>query len=86
MVARAIGQKSVLGQQVIIENKGGAAHDGSHGGRRAPPDGYTLMVAKGPFTINPTLYGKGKPLRQRKDFVPVSGLRASIRPSRAICR
>ena len=79
VVARAIGQKisESLGQQVIIENKGGAAHvTGAMAVAKAPPDGYTLMVAEaGLFTINPTLYGKGKiPYDEEKDFIPVSGL------------
>ena len=79
VVARAIGQKisESLGQQVIIENKGGAAHvTGAMAVAKAPPDGYTLMVAEaGLFTINPTLYGKGKiPYDEEKDFIPISGL------------
>jgi tripartite-type tricarboxylate transporter receptor subunit TctC len=79
VVARAVGQKlsESLGQQVIIENKGGAAHvTGAMAVAKAPPDGYTLMVAEaGLFTINPTLYGKGKiPYDEEKDFIPISGL------------
>ena len=79
VVARAVGQKfsESFGQQVIIENKGGAAHvTGTVAVAKAPPDGYTLMVAEaGVFTINPTLYGKGKiPYDDEKDFIPISGL------------
>ena len=79
VVARAVGQKLTesLGQQVIIENKGGAAHvTGAMAVAKAPPDGYTLMVAEaGVFTVNPTLYGKGKiPYDEEKDFIPISGL------------
>ncbi len=79
VVARAIGLKlsESPGQQVILENKGGAAHvTGAMAVAKAPPDGYTLMVAEaGVFTINPTLYGKGKiPYDEEKDFIPVSGL------------
>jgi tripartite-type tricarboxylate transporter receptor subunit TctC len=79
VVARAVGQKlsESLGQQIIIENKGGAAHvTGAMAVAKAPPDGYTLMVAEaGLFTINPTLYGKGKiPYDEEKDFIPISGL------------
>ena len=79
VVARAVGQKlsESFGQQVIIENKGGAAHvTGAMAVAKAPPDGYTLMVAEaGLFTINPTLYGKGKiPYDEEKDFIPISGL------------
>src|ERR1700674_5741379 len=64
VVARAVGQKfsESFKQQVIIENKGGAGHvTGTMAVAKAPPDGYTLLVAEaGGFTINPTLYGKGK--------------------------
>src|SRR5712692_5808300 len=79
VVARAVGQKlsESWGQQIIIENKGGAAHvTGAMAVAKASPDGYTLMVAEaGVFTINPTLYGKGKiPYDAEKDFIPVSGL------------
>jgi tripartite-type tricarboxylate transporter receptor subunit TctC len=79
VVARAIGQKfsESFGQQVIVENKGGAAHvTGALAVAKAVPDGYTLMVAEaGLFTINPTLYPKGKfPYDEEKDFLPVSGL------------
>ena len=79
VVARALGQKltEAWGQQVVIENKGGAAHVvGAAAVAKAAPDGHTLMVAEaGTFVINPTLYGKGKlPYDEDKDFVPVTGL------------
>src|SRR5262249_17771418 len=60
VVARALGQRlsEVWGQQVVIENKGGAAHVlGAQAVAKAPPDGYSLLVAEaGTFVINPTLY------------------------------
>jgi tripartite-type tricarboxylate transporter receptor subunit TctC len=79
VVARAFGQKlsESWGQQVIVENKGGAAHvTGALAVAKAPPDGHTLMVAEaGVFTINPAIYPKGKlPYDEKTDFVPVSGL------------
>jgi tripartite-type tricarboxylate transporter receptor subunit TctC len=79
VVARAIGQRlsESWGQQVVIENKGGAAHVvGAQSVAKAAPDGYSLLVAEaGTFTINPTLYGKGKlPYDEDKDFVPVTGI------------
>jgi tripartite-type tricarboxylate transporter receptor subunit TctC len=79
VVARAIGQKfaETWGQQVVVENKGGAAHVlAAQAVAKAAPDGYTLLVAEaGVFTINPTLYGKGKlPYDEERDFLPVSGL------------
>src|SRR5439155_20829263 len=64
VVARALGERlsQTWGQQVVIENKGGAAHVvGAQSVAKAAPDGYSLLVAEaGTFTVNPTLYGKGK--------------------------
>ena len=79
VVARALGQRlsESWGQQVVIENKGGAAHVlGAQSVAKAAPDGYSLLVAEaGTFTINPTLYGKGKlPYDEEKDFAPVTGI------------
>jgi tripartite-type tricarboxylate transporter receptor subunit TctC len=79
VVARALGQRlsEAWGQQVVIENKGGAAHVvGAQSVAKAAPDGYSLLVAEaGTFTINPTLYGKGKlPYDEEKDFAPITGL------------
>jgi tripartite-type tricarboxylate transporter receptor subunit TctC len=79
VVGRAIGQRlsESWGQQVIIENKGGAAHVlGAASVAKAVPDGYSLLLAEaGPFVINPTLYGKGRlPYDEEKDFIPITGL------------
>ena len=79
VVARAVGQRLAdsWGQQVVIENKGGAAHVvGAQSVAKAAPDGHSLLVAEaGTFTVNPTLYGKGKlPYDEERDFVPVTGL------------
>jgi tripartite-type tricarboxylate transporter receptor subunit TctC len=79
VVARAFGQKLTesWGQQVIVENKGGAAHvTGATAVARAAPDGYTLLVAEaGTFVINPALYPKGKlTYDERTDFIPITGL------------
>jgi len=78
-VARALGQRlaEAWGQQVVIENKGGAAHVvGAQSVAKAAPDGYSLLVAEaGTFTINPTLYGNGKlPYDEEKDFIPITGI------------
>jgi tripartite-type tricarboxylate transporter receptor subunit TctC len=79
VVARALGQRlaEAWGQQVVIENKGGAAHVvGAQSVAKAAPDGYSLLVAEaGTFTINPILYGKGKlPYDEEKDFTPITGI------------
>jgi tripartite-type tricarboxylate transporter receptor subunit TctC len=79
VVARAVGQRlsESWGQQVIIENRGGAAHVlGAQAVAKAAPDGYSLLAAdSGAFVINPTLYGAGKlPYDAEKDFAPITGL------------
>ena len=62
-----------LGQQVIVENRGGA--NGGLGAQevmRAEPDGYTLgAISDSPMTVNPWMYQKlaYSPLR---DFIAVA--------------
>jgi tripartite-type tricarboxylate transporter receptor subunit TctC len=73
-MARIAGEmmSKPLGQQVVIENRGGAG--GSIATRqvaKAPPDGYTLVIGgTGTLAINPTLYGNVG-YDPRKDFAPV---------------
>ena len=79
VAARALAQRlsEAWGQQIVIENRGGAAHTaGAAAVAKSAPDGYTLMVAEaGAFVINPTIYPKGKlPYDEEKDFAPISGL------------
>ena len=76
-LARAIAQRlgEAWGQQVIVENRGGANHQiGAASVAKAPPDGHMLMLgAETIFVINPTLYG-GKLAYDPKDFAPITGL------------
>jgi len=62
ILARTIGQKlgEILGQQIIIDNRGGAGGNiGTDIVAKAAPDGYTMVMAQpGPFTINGSLMGK----------------------------
>jgi tripartite-type tricarboxylate transporter receptor subunit TctC len=62
-----------LGQQVVIENRGGAGGiPAAEAVAKAPADGYTLFFATmGILTINPALHAKlaYDPL---KDFTPIS--------------
>ncbi len=79
VVGRALAQalSKDWGQQVIVENKGGAAHIiGAEAVAKAAPDGYTLLVGEsGTFTVNPTLLPKDKvPYDADKDFTPITGL------------
>jgi tripartite-type tricarboxylate transporter receptor subunit TctC len=78
-VARALAQhlSQAWGQQVVIENRGGAAHSQAMAAvARSSPDGYTLMVGEaGGFVINPAIYPKGKlDYDEKKDFIPITGL------------
>ena len=61
-----------LGQQIIIDNRGGAAGViGTRAAAKAAPDGYTLVMStSGTTSINPSLYVNPgyDPL---KDFAPV---------------
>jgi tripartite-type tricarboxylate transporter receptor subunit TctC len=59
IIARLIGQwlSERLGQPIIVENRPGAAGNiGTEIGVRAPPDGYTLLMALSVNAINATLY------------------------------
>jgi tripartite-type tricarboxylate transporter receptor subunit TctC len=64
-----------LGQQIVIENRGGAA--GILGGQScaaAAPDGYTLCVIyHSTMSYNPLLFDK-LPYDADKDFVPITRL------------
>src|SRR5688572_17188006 len=60
-----------LGQQVIIDNRGGAAGNiGAELTARAPADGYTIAFAySGTHSINPHIYSK-MPFKE-SDFAPI---------------
>ena len=74
IVARLIaeGMTKELGQQFIVDNKGGASGNiGIRTVARAEPDGYTLLVAYSGYQVtNPSLFKElnWDPIR---DFVPV---------------
>lgn len=63
----------LLGQQFIVENKGGAGGNiGTTELARAVPDGYTLgLISVASHTLNPMLYTK-LPYNPDKDIVGVS--------------
>lgn len=65
--------QKVLGQAVIVENKGGAGGTiGANDVAKAPADGHTLLVGfNGPIAINPTLMPK-MPYDSVKDLAPIT--------------
>jgi tripartite-type tricarboxylate transporter receptor subunit TctC len=75
IIARILAQKlsESFGQQVVVENRGGAnGNIGAAAVATAPPDGYTLLLtAPGPLTANAKLY-KNLPFDPDKDFAPVA--------------
>lgn len=75
-MARAIGTRlgEALGQQVVIDNRGGGgANIGAEIAAHSPPDGHTWFLMTGTHTVNATLYRKlGYTLV--KDFAPVTHL------------
>lgn len=74
-IARIVGAKlgEALGQQMVVENKGGAGGiTGVTDVAKAPADGYTLLVADvGQIAINPHLFSN-LPYDPLKDLAPVS--------------
>jgi tripartite-type tricarboxylate transporter receptor subunit TctC len=63
-----------LGQQVVVDNRGGAAGNIGMGQvARATPDGHTLLLASTAIAVNPALF-KNLPYDPIKDFAPISEL------------
>ena len=57
MLAQSLGE--ILGQQVVVENKSGAAGNiASQMVAEAKPDGYTLLVGTSIMSIVPSVYDK----------------------------
>jgi tripartite-type tricarboxylate transporter receptor subunit TctC len=70
---RLLGEKLTqrLNQQFIIDNRGGAnGNIGMELTAKAPPDGYTIVIATvGTWAVNPSLYKM--PFDVVKDFAPI---------------
>ncbi|WP_420961327.1 Bug family tripartite tricarboxylate transporter substrate binding protein [Brucella sp. IR073] len=75
VVARIVAEKMAegLGQQVVVENVGGAGGSlGADRVARAEPDGYTILMGTvATHALNPLIF-KTKPYDAEKDFAPVS--------------
>jgi tripartite-type tricarboxylate transporter receptor subunit TctC len=73
VAARLIGQKLTeqWGQQVIVDNRGGAGGIiGMEVVAKAPPDGYSLVLIYGSYFITPFVHAK-LPYDPVADFAPV---------------
>ena len=69
----ALKLSETLGQQVVVENRGGGGGSvGADNAAKATPDGYTLLLGSiATHAVNPALYKK-LPYDHIKDFAPVS--------------
>ena len=91
IIARAIADKmgQSMGQQLVIENKGGASGTiGQAQVAAAPPDGYTIMVHSSSHTVSPHTFAK-LPFDTEKDFVGITPISSTpnvlvISPSKNI--
>ncbi len=75
IVARTLGPKmsEALGQQVVVDNRAGAAGIvGTDLAAKSPPDGYTMFMGTlGNLSVNPLLYKK-LPFDIGRDFAPLT--------------
>ena len=72
-LARVIGQKltEAWGQPVIVDQRGGGGGTiSAEAVAKAAPDGYTLLLATGTHTINPSMYKLSYDMV--RDFAPVT--------------
>jgi tripartite-type tricarboxylate transporter receptor subunit TctC len=71
IAAKELSQR--LGQQVFVENRGGANGGiGTQALMQAEPDGYTIgAISDGPMIINSVLYANN-PYQATRDFAPVA--------------
>jgi tripartite-type tricarboxylate transporter receptor subunit TctC len=75
-IARLIGQwlSERLGQQVVVENRPGAGSNiAAEAVVKAPPDGYTMLIATSSNVLNATLYDK-LTFNFIRDIAPVANI------------
>lgn len=74
IIGRTIAEKlsQTYGQQVVVENKGGAGSNiGINAAAKSAPDGYTLVLASIAVAVNPWLF-KSMPYDPEKDLTPLT--------------
>ncbi|MBX9824680.1 MAG: tripartite tricarboxylate transporter substrate binding protein [Xanthobacteraceae bacterium] len=73
-LARTVAERMsrTLGQQVVVENRGGAGGTiATRAASKAQPDGYTILLSyTGTLAINPSLYTNAG-YDPRKDYAPI---------------
>ncbi len=72
IIARTVGQKlgEILGQQIVVDNRGGAGGViGADAAAKAPPDGYTMVLVTSTFAMTPAL--QKPPYDPVRDFTPL---------------
>ncbi len=63
----------LLGQQVVIDNRGGAGGIiGSEIAANSQPDGHTLLIASVAFAYNPSIYKSQVRFNPEKSFTPIA--------------
>jgi tripartite-type tricarboxylate transporter receptor subunit TctC len=63
----------IIGQQVVIDNRGGAGGIiGSEIAAGAVPDGHTLLIASVAFAYNPAIYKSQVRFDPEKSFTPIA--------------
>ncbi len=74
IIARFIAPRMAqeLGQQILIDNRGGASSTlGTNIAAKSPPDGYTIVMVSTAHVINPAVI-KSLPYDSINDFAPVT--------------
>jgi tripartite-type tricarboxylate transporter receptor subunit TctC len=76
ILTRALAQQlsASMKVSVVVDNRAGAGGNvGSEVAAKAPPDGYTILMAPvSPLAINPSLYGSKMPFNPQRDFTPLT--------------